>query len=56
MLIDFKPVGTTPLKGYALKPGSYRVQFVCKKGGAPSAPRLITVQPFTETDVEHRCD
>ena len=54
VLIDDEKIGTTPLKAVALKPGTYKLQFLCTGGGA-SEPRTLDVLPFSETDVEHRC-
>jgi hypothetical protein len=54
VLIDDEKIGTTPLKSVSLKPGTYKLQFQCS-GGTPSEPRTLDVLPFSETDVEHRC-
>lgn len=54
VLIDDEKVGVTPLKGLALKPGAYKLQFVCGDGVASPA-RALDVLPFSENDVEHRC-
>jgi hypothetical protein len=54
VLIDDEKIGTTPLKAVALKPGTYKLQFQCG-AGTLSEPRKLDVLPFSETDVEHRC-
>jgi PilZ domain len=54
VLLDDERLGATPLRGVSLKPGTYKLQFQCG-AGAPSAPRKLDVLPFSETDVEHRC-
>lgn len=54
VLLDGEKLGSTPMRGVALKPGTYQLQFQCG-ADTPSEPRKLEVLPFSETDVEHRC-
>jgi hypothetical protein len=49
VLLDDQKLGTTPMKGVPLKPGTYKLQFQCG-AGAKSDPRTLEVLPFSETD------
>ncbi len=55
--VDGKRVGKTPLIGFKLNAGSYKVRFDCTVDGAKvqGAVKPITVPPYAEVDVDHEC-
>jgi hypothetical protein len=55
--VDGKKVGKTPLVGYRVNPGNYKVRFDCQTEGGKvqGTAKPVNVPPYSDVDVDHEC-